>query len=210
MAFHHDKADMAKKAKQLADFLSVPLLMSAQMLIPREEKQDSALLERRADATRNWTKTNAPMPPFDLAAGALGGLALGDSLEQAEFLGQPDPVEQTAAPRWWYLDYGGRGFQLVFETGQFVELNCTIALHSADMSPKPGQGFSRPRLSSGIELTPETNIAQVRQYFGPPESEENYTRGRALTYRQGRFSMEFEFEQTTERLLDWSVKTLDD
>jgi hypothetical protein len=213
VAFNSDHADMGKKAKQVADFLHVPLLVPTKFAAKTQvdSRQDSAApTVGRSDATRNWATTDEPMPPFDLAAGALGGLKLGDSLEQAEFLGRPDPIEQTEDFGRVYLDYAGRGFQIGFEMGQFVELNCTIALHSADPSPKPGQGFSRPRLSGRIELTPETNVAQVQHCFGPPESEENYTRGRALTYRQGRFSMEFEFEKATERLLDWSVEALDD
>lgn len=162
-----------------------------------------------ADPSRHWAPSEEPMPPFDMASGALGGLRLGGRLEQAEFLGRPDRDEQTAAPRWFTLDYASRGFQLVFETGQFMELNCAIA-RPADTPREPGQGFCRPRLSGGIELTPETSVADIRRTFGAPESEENYPRGRALTYRQGTFTMEFEFEKATDKLLDWSVMALDD
>jgi hypothetical protein len=162
-----------------------------------------------ADPSRLWAPSEEPMPPFDLATGALGGLRLGDRLEQAEFLGRPDHDEQTAAPRWFTLDYAGRGFKLVFETDRFMELNCAIA-RPADTPPEPGQRFCRPRLANGIELTPETSVEDVLQSFGPPESEKNYPRGKALTYRQGRLTMEFEFEKATDKLLDWSVMALDD
>ena len=210
VAFHRAKMEMGEKAKQLAEFLGVPLLMSPRMQISLEQNQDSIPPKLPSDLMQTWTKTNAPMPVFDLEAGALGGLRLGDGLEKAEFLGRPDIDDQTADPRRMCLDYAGRGFQIVFEMGQFVELNCTIALHAADMAPEPGQGFSRPRLSSGIVLTPETSVDQVLQSFGPPETEENFVRGRALTYRKEWFTMEFEFERGTERLLDWSVMAHDD
>ena len=197
VAYNCDQADMGKKAKLLADFLRVPLWVEIQFGEPGY-----------SDSTPRWATTDEPLPPFDLAAGALGGLTLGDILVQAEFLGRPD--QQTEEFGRVYLDYAGRGFKLVFERGRFVELYCTIALHSADASPKPGQGFSRPRLSGGIELTPKTSLTQVQQYFGPPECEDNDISHKALTYRQGRFYMKFEFEQATERLLDWSVEALDD
>ena len=80
------------------------------------------------------------MPAFDLKAGALGSLRLRDSLEKAEFLGRPDRDEQ-GAPRWVNLDYVGRGFVLVFENGQFIELNCSIAL-PPDTSPDLARGFA--------------------------------------------------------------------
>src|SRR5207253_876028 len=56
----------------------------------------------KSDPTRHWPKTDEPLPPFDLAAGALGGLRLGDDLRQAEFLGRPDRVEN---PGWTRLHY---------------------------------------------------------------------------------------------------------
>jgi hypothetical protein len=209
VAFHHDKAEMGKKGQQLSEFLEIPLLSSIQMETPQEGILDLIPPEPPSDLLRDWPQTHAPMPRFDLESGALGSLRLGDALESAEFLGQPDRQEQTGAPRWFYLDYVGRGFKLVFETGQFVELNCSIALPS-DVQPEPGQGFSRPKLSGGIELTPQTSIEQVQRYFGRPESEETYRRGKVLTYRQSRFTMEFEFALATEKLLDWSVMALSD
>src|SRR5436190_23765669 len=160
-----------------------------------------ALFGRRPDPTRHWAATDEPLPPFDLASGALGGLRFGDGFEQAEFLGRPDRVEN---PGWTRLYYLGRGFQLYFEMGQFAELTCDIA-PPPDVPPKPGQGFSRPRLSCGIQLTPETTAAQVRQWFGAPESEDDGPGSRTLTYPQGRYYMGFEFDPSTGRLLGWSA-----
>ena len=197
VAYNCDQADMGTKAKLLADFLRVPLMVEIQIGEPGY-----------SDSTPRWATSDEPLPPFDLAAGALGGLALGDILVLAEFLGRPD--QQTEEFERVYLDYAGRGFKLVFERGRFVELYCTIARHSAYKSPKPGQGFSRPRLSGGIELTPETSLAQVKQYFGPPEAEDNDISVKALDYRQRGFYMKFEFEHATEKLLDWSVEALSD
>jgi hypothetical protein len=164
-----------------------------------------ALLGRRPDPTRHWAESDEPLPPFDLASGALGGLRFKDGFEQAEFLGRPDRVQN---PGWTRLYYLARGVQLYFEMGQFVELICDIAPRP-DAPPQPGQGFSRPRLSGGIQLTPETSAAHVRELFGPPESEEDYARDNVLTYPRGRFYMTFEFDQPTGRLLTWSAK-LDD
>lgn len=164
-----------------------------------------ALLGWRPNPTRHWAEADEPLPPFDLATGALGALRLGDDLQRAEFLGRPDLVEN---PGWTRLHYLGRGFQLNFEGGQFVELTCDIAPPS-NMPPKAGQGFSRPRLSGGIQFTPETTAEQVRELFGPPESEEDDARDKTLIYPRGQFYMAFEFEKATGRLLTWSA-ALDD
>lgn len=111
-----------------------------------------------------------PLPHFDVASGALGGLSLGDAVEQAEFLGRPDRVEHTSVSGMTF-HYLGRGFELQFSVDLFVELRCHIAARS-DAPPEAGRGFSRPRLSSGIQITPEMSVAQVYQVFGPPEREE--------------------------------------
>jgi hypothetical protein len=209
VAYNPDAADMVKKAKLLADFLHVPLLAAAPVAnkLAEEGRPDAVppTGEQHPDPTRHWPITAEPLPPFDLEAGALGGLRLGDGLAQAAFLGRPDRVEQTAA--WLNLNYAGRGFQLEFDPDGFVTLTCHIA--AADVPPKPGQGFCRPRLSGGTQLTPETTVAQVRAAFGPPDSEEEYPHSKILTYLRDRFSMEFEFEPRTEKLLVWSA-VLDD
>jgi hypothetical protein len=159
------------------------------------------LLGRRPDPTRHWTKTDEPLPIFDLMAGALGGLRFEDGFEQAEFLGRPERVEN---PGWTRLYYLARGFQLYFEMGQFVELTCDIA-PPPSVPPKPGHGFSRPRLSGDIQLTPESSAARVRELFGPPESEENGARDTTIVYPRGRYYMTFEFDRSSGRLLTWSA-----
>ena len=213
VTYNEDLADMGKKAGLLADFLQVPLLAATKVIdtgqatkSQNDGRQDSALpTGGRSDPTRHWAKTDERLPAFDLGAGALDGLTLGDNLEQAEFLGRPDRVEHLEHPGEMRLHYVQRGFRLGFMP-QFVELTCHIAPPS-DVPPERGQGFSRPRLSGGIELTPETSVARVRDLFGPPKSEHDSPRDKTLTYcyLRGRFYMEFEFEQSTGRLLTWSV-----
>lgn len=201
LAYNPDLADMEMKAKQLADFLNVPLLAATK---PQVESKKASARPQIAipDPTQHWAKTFKPMPPFDLEAGALGGLRLGDSMEQAEFLGPPDRVEQAA--HYVELHYADQGFMLEFHQRGWVELTCLIAAPTDD-PPEPSQGFSRLRLSIGIELTPETSDAKVRECFGPPNSEEDYHTAKTLAYDMGRFSMLFEFEPSTGRLLIWSA-----
>ena len=160
---------------------------------------------RRTDPTRHWARTDGPLPRFDPEAGALGGLALGDGLERAEFLGRPDRVEHLKPPGWVELHYSGRGFQLGFMP-QFVELTCTITPRPGVPSER-GQGYSRPLLSGGIELTPETTPAQVRAHFGPPEAVWDSPQDKTVTLinHRDRFNMEFEFDQSTGRLLTWTI-----
>ena len=51
VAFHRDQPDLAEKAKQLADFLNVPLLMSARNASPRNKRRlDAAQAAFRSDA----------------------------------------------------------------------------------------------------------------------------------------------------------------
>jgi hypothetical protein len=205
IAFNPDLEDMEAKAKLLAEFLNVPLLMAVKSPKDRESAAASPTGEQ-ADPTRNWPASDKPMPPFDVETWALSDLRLGDELEKAQFLGRPDSVEHVG-DRWVYLDYASRGFKLVFEYGRFQELNCDVSLPS-DMTLTPDQGFCRPRLSGGFELTPETSAAQVQQRFGPPTREDNYPRDHALTYHRDGFEMEFEFERATGKLLAWSAMDL--
>ncbi|HEY1377569.1 MAG TPA: hypothetical protein VGF55_12290, partial [Gemmataceae bacterium] len=91
VAHNPDLADMETKAQRLAEFLHVPLLMAADHAPPAradEGHEPAAAARGRKDPTRHWAKTDEPLPPFDLAAGALGGFRLGDDLPGAEFLGR--------------------------------------------------------------------------------------------------------------------------
>lgn len=208
VAYNTDVADLGTKARLLADFLHVRLLAATPIeKQPQEDdSQDSAPpKDARPDPTRHWAKRDEPLPVFDLAAGALGGLTLGDSLEQAEFLGRPDRVEHLDHPGDMRLHYVQRGFWVGFMP-EFVDLACHIAPPSG-VPPEPGQRFSRPRLSNGIELSPETNVSRIRDLLGPPTSEHDSPQDKTLTYSylHGRFYMEFEFEHSTGRLLTWSV-----
>ena len=155
----------------------------------------------RRDPTRAWPQKDTPLPPFDLAAKSLGGLRLGDPLDAAEFLGRPDAVEQTRYCL--VLLYRRRGFELAFEAGRFSGLTCEIGPPSGP-SPEPGRGFSRPRVS-GLLLTPDTTVEQVRRSFGPPVTEQTLPGEVILYYGQGSGAMEFEFEVPTGRLMVWSV-----
>ncbi|HEX4591919.1 MAG TPA: hypothetical protein VH120_18415 [Gemmataceae bacterium] len=163
-----------------------------------------AMFRGRPDPTRGWAPSDEPLPVFDLASGSLGGLRFEDRIEQAEFLGRPSRVEN---PGWTRLHYENRGFQLYFEAGQFVELTCDIA--APEGAAKPGREFARPRLSGGVELTPDTSEAQVRQRFGPPDTEVDDLHAKVLTYPRGKYYMDFEFDKATGRLRTWSAK-LDD
>jgi len=209
VAYNRDLADMGEKAKLLADFLHVPLLAATEIAEMDQEdsrKNSAPPSDRRSDPTRRWAKTNRPLPPFDLEAGALGVLTWGDDdLEHAEFLGRPDRVEHCDHPGEMRLHYLRRGFVIGF-LPHFAELICYIAPPS-DAPPERNQGFSRPRLSGGIELTPKTSVAEVCELFGPPKSEHDSPRDKTLTlvYLWGRFYMEFEFDRSTGRLLTWSV-----
>jgi hypothetical protein len=211
IAYNPDLEDMETKAKLLAEFLNVPLLTAVQAAAATPKDHESAAAPptgEHADPTRNWPASDKPMPPFDVETWALGDLRLGDELEKAQFLGRPDGVNHIG-DRWMDLDYASRGFKLVFEYGRFQELNCNISLPS-DETLTPGQGFCRPRLSGGFELTPETSAAHVQQRFGPPTREDNYPRDLALTYHRDGFEMEFEFERATGKLLAWSAMDLNE
>jgi hypothetical protein len=155
------------------------------------------LLGKLPDPIRNWPESDEPLPPFDLAAGSLGGLRFGDEFDRAEFLGRPDRVEH---PGGMWFHYDSRGFQLYFEAGQFVELSCDIS-KPANRDAPSGQGYSRPTISGGLTLTPETTEAQVRNRFGPPDTDEEHT----LVYPRGRYYMTFEFDPPTGKLLTWSA-----
>jgi hypothetical protein len=72
-----------------------------------------------------------------------------------------------------------------------------------------GEEFCTPRLSNGMQLTSATNISQVRQAFGAPKTEDEFTRSKVLVFVRGKYFMTFEFEQPKEQLLLWSV-ALDD
>ncbi len=209
VVFNTDLADMAKKAKLVADFLSVPLLTWTRKAekADNDSSQDSnSPIGDRADPTRHWAKKHEPMPPFDLETGALGTLTWDhDCLEKAEFLGRPDRVEHFDDLGEMTLYYLERGFEVSFMP-EFAELVCHIA-PPTDVPPDHGQGFCRPRLSGGIELTTETSITKVRELFGPPKSEHLSPQDNTLTlvYLHGRFHMEFEFEQETGRLMTWTI-----
>jgi hypothetical protein len=153
------------------------------------------------DPTRAWPQYDTPLPPFDLAARSLGGLRRGDPLDAAEFLGRPDAVEQTRSCL--VLLYRRRGFELAFAAGRFSGLTCEVGPPSGP-SPEPGRGFSRPRVS-GLLLTPETTVDQVRRSFGPPVTEQTLPGEVILHYEPGPGAMEFEFEVATGRLMVWSV-----
>jgi hypothetical protein len=142
------------------------------------------------------------LPPFDLASGALGKLSVGDPVAAAEFLGRPDLVEHTSVSG-MTLHYLARGFELQFSGGAFAELRCHLAPRS-DGPPETGRAFSRPRLSNGIQITPEMSVEQVRRVFGPPTSEDTDDHEHTLTYA-GEHYMVFEFEPATGRLLTWSA-----
>lgn len=88
----------------------------------------------------------------------------------------------------------------------FVELVCYISPRS-DLPIENGQGYCRPRLAEGVELTPATSIDDVREIFGPPKSEWDSPADKTLTliYLWGRFHMEFEFETPAGRLLTWTI-----
>jgi hypothetical protein len=201
-------AELESTAKLVADFLNVPLValtQSADREPAASPPVSAAPPSGRSDPTRYWTKTDEPLPLFDLEAGALGPLALGSSLAAAEFLGRPDRVEHLERPGSMVLHYIKRGFRLGFMP-DFAEFICTIA-PTPGRPPEYGQGFSRPRLSGDIELTAATSVADIRELFGPPTSEHEYAQDKilVLVYDCGRFHMEFEFDPSTGRLLTWSV-----
>lgn len=201
VVYNSDFDDMVAKAKQLADFLQVPLLAPPAKK-PRKERAPRPTTAQNVDPTGQWSLSREPLPPIDVEAGSVGNLTLGDPIEEAEFLGRPDRVEHTSATG-MTLHYLDRGFELQFSEGEFVELRCHIAPWS-DNPPDPAPAFSRPRLTDGIQITPEMSIAQVRQVFGPPTSEDVDEREQSLTYA-GEQYMVFEFERTSGRLISWSV-----
>ncbi len=211
VAFNANLADLESKAKLLAEFLRVPLLAVTQRADKPQEPSEPVAAPPttfRPDPTRYWAKSYDPLPVFDQESAALGSLKLGDSLEQAEFLGRPDRVEHLQHlkhPGAIELHYLARGFRLGF-LPEFVELTCLIAPRP-DGPPERGQGYCRPRLSGDIEFTPETTVADVCELFGPPKSEYDYPREKTLVYcyHLGSFAMEFEFELATGKLLTWSV-----
>lgn len=199
VVYNADLADMKTKARQLADFLHVPLL-EPPIKQARRERQPHPVppMDANADPTQDWAKTDAPLPLFDLEAGALGELALGDPVLQAKFLGRPDRVEHTSVSG-MTLHYLNRGFELQFSAGAFAELTCHLSPESAAL-PEAGRAFSRPRLVNGIQVTPEMTVEMVRKVFGTPGSEDIDDRKQTLTY-PGAHYMAFEFELPTGQLL---------
>lgn len=166
-----------------------------------------ALFGRDADpVTRHWAKSDRPLPEINLATGTFGDLRFEDRLEKAEFLGRPDRTKRSKVAVDLY--YPSRGFSVSFELDRFVELHCYIAPYS-DSPPKKGEKFCEPRLIGVIQLTSATTIAQVRQCFGTPKSDDDYSRNKVLTFVRGRFYMNFEFEQPKEQLRLWTL-ALDD
>jgi hypothetical protein len=155
-----------------------------------------------SDPTRHWsTKADEPLPAFDPATGAFGGLRFGDPLVQAQFLGRPDRVEQTDVLT---LHYTTRGFELSFEEGEFSLLVCAIG-PQPDAPPKPGQGFSRPWIAGAMQLAPETTIAGVCQVFGQPDNNETHAEEKILEFVRGPSYMNFAFELSNGRLWSWST-----
>lgn len=164
----------------------------------------------RSHPARRWQPRDEPLPAFDLTTGALGSFRLGEGWEQAEFLGRPDRVDKPSGadePDGMKFHYLSRGFELFFEAGEFAELACIINPPS-NTPAKGSQGYSRPQIKGGIQLTPETTAEDVVHAFGAPSSEENYC-NRLLIYVRGRYVMDFEFEKRSERLLTWTA-ALDD
>ena len=155
----------------------------------------------RSHPARRWQPSDEPLPQFDLATGALGSFRLGENWEQAEFLGRPDRVDQPAGMRFHYFS---RGFELYFEGGECAEIACIIST-PAISDARSDQGYARPQLKGGIQLTPETSVDEVQRVFGTPASDDTYRHDRTLMFDRGRYYMEFIFEQPSGRLLTWSA-----
>lgn len=148
------------------------------------------LLSWSNDPTADWPGMDLNAPGVDLSNMSFGPLRFGDDLEAAQALGRPDRFTGNRA-KYCELLYARCGFQIDFEKGRFCYLAFFIG--QDEHQPKhPALIFSQPKLAEDVKLTQGTRIADIKNLFGDPVSENVDSDETILFYMHNGITMEFE------------------
>ncbi len=150
------------------------------------------LLTGSGNPTRQWPRSDEPLPVVRLNPFKLGTLRLGEEIESVRFLGRPDHFMGKAKRGNMMLTHTNRGLQLSFEEHRLVQITFHLA-GDTFWSLEDGAPPARLRFEDGTKLDEASTIDDVKRRFGEPDEVDEDEDETTLTYRDGQAYLSFEF-----------------
>jgi len=146
----------------------------------------------RTPYTIDWPTVEVPPPiTVDLARASIGPLALGDHINAALVLGQPDEYVRHDG-HGCGLYYRKWGFQIEFDDSRQFNFACFLV--SPDPADRDRPTDYRPVAIKGKQpLTRDTHEPDIRSAFGKPSDESKDAAGNLITYRENGLILDFTF-----------------
>jgi hypothetical protein len=146
------------------------------------------LVGHPVDPTEGWPVVEGNTPSLDLFRRAVGPVAFGAPLADAQAFGRPQRL-RWPNPGYCELLYARAGFQLDFDGGHLAY--AAFFLGPDELLPD-GARFCTARLSTGLALSGVSTLADVQAALGAPLSRDEGEEERVVTYELERLTLELE------------------
>ncbi|MGJ8673864.1 hypothetical protein [Rubritalea sp.] len=155
----------------------------------------SKLFKKQKHPSLSWGPTLSKLPEYDISSRTFGSLHLSDSIDTAAFLGKPESANEVRK-NYYSLLYSNLGLVAEFEVNKLTYLGFIIAQDSSEPSSNHLQYCSPILTEAGevkLQLSDSTTVEEVTSHFGSPTSSDDDGEEIILTFVDGLFTMEFEF-----------------
>jgi hypothetical protein len=166
----------------------------------------SKLFRKQKHPSLSWGPTLHKLPEYDISSRTFGSLHLSDTIDAAEFLGKPESATEVRK-NYYSLLYSNLGFVAEFEINKLTYLGFIIAPDAHEPSSR-NLVYCSPILTEDgdvkIQLSDSTTVDEITAHFGTPTSSDDDGEEIIVTFIDGLFTMEFEFD-SNRRLKRWNT-----